>query len=672
MKKIIFFILLILIVLLIFGYVVAFTQIGNNLLKPFLQSKINQYSPISLELKDFSLRPTYIKISAIHNHSMDVKLKAHFSLWNQNFQGNLLANGKIFFESEIKNFNIKSNFKGNIRNFIINASSNIANSNSHIQAKIESFRLEELKAKIIGLKIDDLLSFLEKSPYVGGNIDINADLKGNWHTAMSGKINGQIQKGTINSELAKKNLHINIPKDTFSLDLNADFENQTIKNNLKFTSNFGNISTDGEIQIPTFEINNHYNISLVDIAPLGLILSQNIRGGFKSTGILKGNEKNLLIQGYTDIANSDSKYSFNLSKFIPQKFQFDVKKISVDKMLWMFYKPQYIRGVATFMGNMSNSRSLSISGRVKANTNPSIIKKYTQVNIPDVFFTVQTGAMITDGIGNFDFNVESALGYFRLKNGDIDFNNAYANGNYDLLVRDLSKLKGLIGRDLNGKIEADGIIKYDKGISAKFQTTSLDGKINGRINPKNLYANFDGVNIDKLFDMLKIPAILNGDIQGDLNYDITSEKGKISTSIKDAKITHPQITNIFRKYRGIDTDVQVFEGANFFSNIDKGNLDAKLTMQSTDINLDSQYLKIDIIKNKISSKFKISSHQDYIYMFIDGNLNEPIIQLDPSELIKKATMKNIQKNADKAIKKILRPDNQEKVKKFLDDVRKNF
>lgn len=671
MKKTLIVILVLVVLILGIAYTLLFTQMGNNLLKPLVESRLNQYSPIPLKLEVFSLRPSKLNISATHNDSLDIKMGADFSLWNQTFKGNLLAIGKNPL-SEIKTFHLKSNFKGNIYNFALSISSDIASSQTHIQARVKSFEIQDLQAKITALKLNELLLLLEKTPYTSGDVNIEANLKGNLDTGINGNLKAEIQKGKIDPELAKKHLHIDIPKSNFSLQLKADFDNKLIKNNLKFISNFGNINTSGQFKIPNLEIDNKFDISLSDIAPLGIVVAQNIRGGLTSKGTLKGNKNNIHIQGSSDIANSDTKYSFNLDNFVPEKIRFNVRKISIEKLLWMLYQPQYIKGQASFMGNMANLTSLSISGRAKANTNPNTIKKHLQINVPDEYFTIQTGAMVTNGVGNFDFNVESALGYFRLQNGDININDKYADGSYQLLIRDLSKLKGIAGKEMNGKIEANGNIKYDKIFSIDFQSTSLGGKIDGRVNPKDLYVNFDGVGIKKVLDTLEIPAILNGTAQGDLNYNLISQKGKISASIKDAKIIHTQIGDVFKKYAGIDINAQIFDGANFFSDIDKGKLNGKLGMQSDDIEIDSEYLKIDMIQNTIHSKFKFSSHQNYIYLLLDGNIHAPKTQVDASALIKNQTLKNIQNNTDKAIEKFVPADKQEKAKKLLGDVFKKL
>ncbi|PAF53700.1 hypothetical protein BKH42_04165 [Helicobacter sp. 13S00482-2] len=672
MKKTIFFILLVLIVLLGICYVLIFTQIGNNLLKPLVQSKINQYSPVPLELKTFSLRISELNISAIHKDSLNIKLKAHFSLWHQNFRGDLIAELKNPLTPEAKTFNINSSFEGNIYDFFINTNSDIANSNTSIQTKIKSFKIQELQAKVTGLKLDELLILLKKPPYVSGKLDVNANLKGNWNTSINGQLNAQIQKGLINPELVKNNLHINVPKNDFSLDLKADFKDKIIQDELNFISNFGDIKTKGEVQIPTLQINNQYDISLFNIAPLGILLSKNIRGSFKSKGVLKGDKNNLQMMGYSDIANSNSKYLLSLNQFRLEKFRFDVKKISIEKLFWMFYQPQYLNGTATFMGNMNNSKSLSISGRAKANTNPDIIKKYSQIQVPDAYFIIQTGAMIVDGTGNFDFNIESGLGYFRFKNGNINLKKPYVDGTYDLLVRDLSKLEGFTKKQFNGKLQANGNIKYDKAIDIDFQTTSLGGIAQGRFNPKNFYVNFNEINVKRLLETLQIGTVLNGSASGELNYDLTSEKGKISAFIKDGKIAHTQISDIFKKYSGIDINLQVFEIANFNSNIDKGNLDAELTMQSNQIKISSEYLKINIPKNTIHSKVKFSSSKDYIYVTIDGNLKGPKTQLDANTLIKSEGMKKIQKNIGEILNKIIPPQKEQEAKKLLDKISKKL
>ena len=80
MKKIIIGTLSLTLILLVLAYTLAFTSFGNNLLKPTIQAKINESSPLPIELSEFTLNMSSFKILLKLDHENTILAEGTYSL----------------------------------------------------------------------------------------------------------------------------------------------------------------------------------------------------------------------------------------------------------------------------------------------------------------------------------------------------------------------------------------------------------------------------------------------------------------------------------------------------------------------------------------------------------------------------------------------------------------
>ena len=88
MKKIALILISFFTLLVVLTYTLAFTQMGNNLLKPTIESKINASSPVPIKLKEFTLTTKTLRVLIELDASNSILAYGSYSLFTQTFDIN--------------------------------------------------------------------------------------------------------------------------------------------------------------------------------------------------------------------------------------------------------------------------------------------------------------------------------------------------------------------------------------------------------------------------------------------------------------------------------------------------------------------------------------------------------------------------------------------------------
>lgn len=118
--------------------------------------------------------------------------------------------------------------------------------------------------------------------------------------------------------------------------VNLDQNNVKLKvNNFILTSNYLNfdasindnskINISGDLSIFKKSVDLKYDIKINDLSTLKNLTKQEFKGPLVTNGIFIGNEDEAIIQGTSDIAQSQTKYYFNLEDFEPRNINVQIK-----------------------------------------------------------------------------------------------------------------------------------------------------------------------------------------------------------------------------------------------------------------------------------------------------------------------------------------------------------
>lgn len=677
MKKILFWFIGIVVAFLIIIFALIFTQLGNNILKPVIQGQISKYAQLPLKVEKFSLRLSSLHLLISQKDHIQSDLKMDFSLFSQEFQGYFNLNTQNLHQlnnpSPVQlngGFQISSTFQGKLQDFIFEVISDIANSHTHIKARIKNFDLEEAQAQGQNLEINKLP--IAQASYMTGRLNFQANIKKESNNKLQGKILAELQGGKVNEKLIKKDFKFDIPKTNFSLLIKADVKNDTIENNFEFFSNIGSIATKGTIEIPSLTINNNYQVALSDLSALAPILKISLRGAFKTNGIIKNDPKKpntLVVKGNTDIAESNSVYQATLENFSLKQVNIESKKLAIHKILWMLRLPEYINAQTNLKlqaNGFDQALSLDVKARIDGKTQNKPIKTAFNIDMPDKTFGLKMNAHAQGGVGKFDVDFDGPLASLDIKQADFNITKLNAQGNYNLTLPDLKQFEFITGKKLQGAIELNGKFEYRKNLYFDFASNSLGGLLKGKLENNDFSAHLNKLDSKKIFYFLQIPEILDALVEGNMDYNLQKDAGNISFLLENGKIIPNQLTQAFKQYTKFDIAKEVFKIVHFDSSIKKWIVNGKFNMESNDIKIISDYLKVDLPKNKIDTKIKLSLKNDFIYAILSGNLTSPKTQIDATNLIKSQAINAVNKSTDKAVEKYIPKESQDKVKNLLD------
>ncbi|MFA9374182.1 MAG: hypothetical protein ACERKK_08485 [Poseidonibacter sp.] len=356
---------------------------------------------------------------------------------------------------------------------------------------------------------------------------------------------------TINKDQKDVGFKIN----DFTLTMNSINFYATIKNDSK-------ISISGDLELFKKRVDLKYDINIKDLSALQNITKQKLNGPFSTSGTFVGDTVLSQIKGISDIAQSKTNYDVQLKDFNPTNINFDIKNAKISKLLYLGNQPEFAEGDLNIKGDIKNTNIPNLDGNIALNItnakilNKTINKEFNQNIKSNIDFKTTINAQLQANKALIDTNIDSSLLKLKTTKTIVDLVSMKVISDYNLDIDDLSKLKTIINKKLNGSFSTsgdivtnNGIIKID-GKSDVFQSlTTYDIKMN---NSKPEYVKFHITNakIEKLLSFIDEPVYAHGDLSIDaniLNTDVKKLDGTINTRVANAKLINPVINTVFNQ-----------------------------------------------------------------------------------------------------------------------------
>ena len=364
MKKFLFIALFL--VLVVFGlfYIVLFTNSGNRVVANYIEDSFNQkQSDFKLKFDTFAINLNDINLVANINDSSKIKidgkisslfdLKAEFtykidikdlSIFNnlaqKELKGSLVANGDLITKDKIST---------------IIGTSNIANSSSKYEINLDKFSLSSLNLDIKDANIDELLAILNEPIYSFGKLNIEAKLLKNGTNSFLGDVLLDINSGKINNKVVEKEFNFPI-KQTISYNLKSSnkLDNTKILSNIKVASNLANLNMDNlSVFLDTKEISSNYILDILNLRQLEEFINIALNGDLKVIGKIEKNQKNLKVDGSSNIAGGTLNFVL-----LDDNFDLKLKNANSLKLLYLLNKEQF------FSSNLALDLNYNIASKI--------------------------------------------------------------------------------------------------------------------------------------------------------------------------------------------------------------------------------------------------------------------------------------------------------------------
>lgn len=670
-------------------FIMLFTPIGNGILKPIIQSQINKNTPIALDLETFELRISRVAVEIRHKDSIVIELKGDFSLFTQSFDIALNVDAKdIAVFGELVDtplqggFVLNANAKGDMSNVEITLNSDIAKSATSVNALLKDLSsIQSIKVVIKDLQLGEILAMLGKKPYIGGALSLVADVSGTDNFEFSGEAHLGIKGGNFSQSAIKKDFEIDIPKTDFTTKLQVDFQKDIIAHTFVFDSNIGVIQSDGTTKIDELSTTSAYKLNFSELSPFSPLVGSKVRGAFITSGEVNGKvQENLVIEGSAGIGFSNAKnidqslrYVLNLVNLAPDSAILEVKKLSLDRALWMIYQPQYVDAdldAKVAASDLSKKPNANVVANIKGKTKQEAIKKEFDMDMPETPFAFDADADIKKLVGVANAKFSSPIALFEAKKIALNLENFAIESPYNINLPDLTKLKFATGMKLYGDIKANGNFKKTESLYVDFNTKSLGGVISGKLDDSKIEAKLDSVNALNFLKMLGLKQSFNSMLFGNFHYDTNISKGKISATSKEGKILENDLTKTLKQYLKFDLAGEVYNDISLNADINQALINSNFSLQSRDTKISSQKTNLNLDNQSIDSKISLQVKDSKVDVYLTNAISNPTMRLDAKDLLIDTAKKAINKEVDKFLESEQGKKAQQAIDKAAKDIQK--
>ena len=397
----------------------------------------------------------------------------------------------------------------------------------------------------------------------------------------------------------------------------------------------------GELAIFKQSVDLKYDIKINDLATLKNLTKQDLKGPFSTNGTFIGDKNNAVIQGFTNMALSETNYHVNLVNFEPKNINIDLKDAKIEELLNLLNKPNYANGTLNIAADIKNIDVTNLDGMITASiskgkiNNDIVNKEFKQTITSAINIETNINASLLGKKVEIKSEVISSIADIFLDKTIIDLEKNKTFSDYRIDVKNLNKLEGVIGKKLNGDFFTSGNIFVENsnisiaGNSNIFESTSTYNLKLKDSNLENISFKIEDAKIEKLFHMLNEPVYATGNlnIDGDIkNAKIDTLDGLISTKISEGKIINEVVNTVFKQDikdtvnfdLSVDTSLvpnQAISKANINTNlldinINQALFDFKETSLSSDylVKIPSLTSLIDFTKTKLRGTMDISGN----------------------------------------------------------------
>lgn len=323
-----------------------------------------------------------------------------------------------------------------------------------------------------------------------------------------------------------------------------------------------NISVNGALSIWNRWVDLKYDIKITDLSILNNLINQNLKSELFTNGVFKGDNQSAIIQGFSNIANSETKYNLVLKDFKIKDIFLELKNAKIDEFLNFMNKPHYLNGDLTINANIRNIDNNNLDGKLIANIskgqleNDVINKEFNQTFSSKINIDGDIEALFLGKNAEIKTQLLTSIGNLILEKTLVDLEKDRVISDFKLEAKNLQKLESVLGRKLIGDFNTTGNILYDNlilsvdGNSDIFESSTVFRfKLEDNI-AKDISFKVENTKIEKLLDFLNEPIYATGDlnVQGEIqNSKLEELSGTIISKISNAKLVNEVVNAVFKQ-----------------------------------------------------------------------------------------------------------------------------
>lgn len=648
-------------------YVIAFTSVGNSLVKPMIQSKIKEQTKLESKLNTFVLTMSDFKIVLELNENNVIAIEGNYSLFTKAFDANYKVNLenlktlKPLTNVQLdKNFHTSGTIKGDVAFMQIDGVSDIAQSSTTYHVELSDFNPTSIIANVKNLKLASLLDIGAQSNYASADVNLNVNFKNINPHALDGDIVLKTKNGLIDATLMKRDFNVTIPTTSFSMNLDAKLKGDDIDYSYELGSNLFQILSSGKVIPKPLKADIKYSLNIKELEVLKPLTQADIRGAFRLSGTIKGDKQNMVVEGRSDLASSDTKFEALLKEFAPVTLKAAVKNLKVEKLLYMLKQPHYTDGLFSMNADISDARSDKLKGKVVTSITEGILdsKYFTKAyefksQMPTTAFNSSTLSMLNGDIIDTKVDLNSNLVNLDIKSAKYSIKSASLKSDYTAKIENLDKFFFITDQHVKGGMTVNGEFSKAKDLDLSIHTEVAGGKIDAKLHNDDFHAELNEIQTTELLYMLIYPELFESTINAKLDYNLAQSKGLFSGHVVNGVFAKNKTFDLIKQYVKFDMYRENFNG-DVSAKINKENILASVDFRSKEAAVKTLDAKLNTKTKQIDADITVVAKKDSITANIKGDVDSPKVSVDLKKFIESETGKAVVKEVNKLFKKLFK------------------
>jgi len=400
--------------------------------------------------------------------------------------------------------------------------------------------------------------------------------------------------------------------DVFTLSL-SDF-------NIVVTLNKNNtIAIKGNYSLFSQAFDVSYKVTLEELETLKSLTQTQLQSSFHTNGTLKGDLAFIKIEGFSDVASSNTKYDIELTDFNPTSIIATVDTLKLDALLYMLNQKAYASADVNVDVNFKNITPHKLDGVITLVTksghlNSKVLKNDFNITIPKkTAFAMNLDAKLAGDDLNYNYILNSNLAKLT-SSGNVVPEPLALNIKYGVNVQELALLKPISGADVRGSLKLNGKVKGSK------EKLTVDGKtdfaysnttfeaILKEFKPKSIQANVKGLQLQRALYMVKQPHYADGlfDLVVNIsNADMKNLQGSVKATIRKGLVDSQYMT---KAYEFNSTMPRTTFNAKTYTTLNKNLVNTKVDFNSNLADLDVKSALFNMKDGSIKSDYVVKAH----------------------------------------------------------------
>ncbi len=278
-------------------FILLFTPLGNSIVKPILENKIQEETKLQSRLEVFSLNLSSFEFHLLLNEHNSILVKGNYSFTSQSIDTIYDINFEEFItlqewtQMEIDTpLHLSGTIQGDKSSIELKGISDIASSKTNFIVNIIDFEPSSITAAIKGMKIEELLSITKQGHYGDGFVDLDINIHNLGAKSLEGSIDTTIYDTTLDSKYITKQFGFTslLPLTKMNVKTETQINKNIITTKLNLDSTLLDLDVNkAVVDMDNKSLNSDYKVNLHNLDKFYFITQRALKGSLIADGVIK-------------------------------------------------------------------------------------------------------------------------------------------------------------------------------------------------------------------------------------------------------------------------------------------------------------------------------------------------------------------------------------------------